>query len=280
MRFLKNKLTVTVIVLSVSFLILIGYTVGKEKMSTAGNGVGVVLNSVQGVVYKFNSKLKKSAKFMFHFKDVKEENKRLREENVVLKDKALKYDSLAKENERFKKMVNFKDQRSEYDYIGCEIIGKSGENWLDGFVINRGSDDGIQKKMVVATGEGLVGQVTSVANKWSIVQSIINENIQVAGMLNSTRENDGVVKGYKDYSNKLLAKLYFLPLDSKVKKGDTVLTSALGSLYPKDIKIGTVIDVEEDKGKLVKNALIEPSVDFNRLEELFVVVSKNKDGKY
>ncbi|EGO87264.1 rod shape-determining protein MreC, partial [Clostridium botulinum C str. Stockholm] len=52
------------------------------------------------------------------------------------------------------------------------------------------------------------------------------------------------------------------------------------SLYPKDIKIGTVIDVEEDKGKLVKNALIEPSVDFNRLEELFVIVSKNKDGKY
>ncbi|KEI06560.1 rod shape-determining protein MreC [Clostridium botulinum C] len=280
MRLFKNKLAVTVIVLSVSFLILIGYTVGKEKMSTAENGVGVVLNSVQGVVYKLNSKIKKSAKFIFHFKDVKEENKKLREENAILKDKALKYDSLAKENERFKKMINFKDQRSEYDYIGCEIIGKSGENWLDGFVINRGSDDGIQKKMVVVTGEGLVGQVTSVANKWSIVQSIINENIQVAGMLNSTRENDGVVKGYKDYSNKLLAKLYFLPLDSKVKKGDIVLTSALGSLYPKDIKIGTVIDVEEDKGKLVKNALIEPSVDFNRLEELFVIVSKNKDGKY
>ncbi|EES90588.1 rod shape-determining protein MreC [Clostridium botulinum] len=280
MKLFKNKLAVTVIVLSVSFLILIGYTVGKEKMSTAENGVGIVLNSVQGVVYKFNSKVKKSVKFIFHFKDVKEENKKLREENAVLKDKALKYDSLAKENERFKKMINFKDQRSEYDYIGCEIIGKSGENWLDGFVINRGSNDGIQKKMVVVTGEGLVGQVTSVANKWSIVQSIINENIQVAGMLNSTRENDGVVKGYKDYSNKLLAKLYFLPLDSKVKKGDTVLTSALGSLYPKDIKIGTVIDVEEDKGKLVKNALIEPSVDFNRLEELFVIVSKNKDGKY
>ncbi|CAG7840174.1 Cell shape-determining protein MreC [Clostridium haemolyticum] len=280
MRLFKNKLAVTVIVLSVSFLILIGYTVGQEKMSTAENGVGVILNSVQGVVYKLNSKIKKSAKFIFHFKDVKEENKKLREENAILKDKALKYDSLAKENERFKKMINFKDQRSEYDYIGCEIIGKSGENWLDGFVINRGSDDGIQKKMVVVTGEGLVGQVTSVANKWSIVQSIINENIQVAGMLNSTRENDGVVKGYKDYSNKLLAKLYFLPLDSKVKKGDIVLTSALGSLYPKDIKIGTVIDVEEDKGKLVKNALIEPSVDFNRLEELFVIVSKNKDGKY
>lgn len=280
MRLLKNKLTVTVIVLSVSFLILIGYTVGKEKMSVAENGVGVVLNSVQGVVYKFNSKVKKSAGFLFHFKEVKTENKRLRDENIVLKDKALKYDSLLKENERFKKMINFKDQKSQYQYIGCDIIGKSGGNWLDGFIINRGFSDGIREKMVVVTGEGLVGQVTSVAQNWSIVQSIINENIQVAGMLNSTRENDGVVKGFRDYSNKLLAKLYFLPLDSKVKKGDTVLTSALGGLYPKDIKIGTVIDVEEDKGKLVKNALIEPSVDFNRIEELFVIVPTNKDGKY
>src|SRR3712207_1148997 len=177
-------------------------------------------------------------------------------------------------------MVDFKEQKSEYNYIGCDIIGKSGENWLDGFVINRGASDGIKKKMVVVTGDGLVGQVTSVGTNWSIVQSIINENIQVAGMVNSTRENDGVVKGFRDYSNKLLAKLYFLPLDSKVKKGDVILTSGLGPFYPKDIKIGTVIEVEEDKGKLIKNAVIEPSVDFNKLEELFVVVPKNGEATY
>ncbi|KGM96393.1 rod shape-determining protein MreC [Clostridium novyi A str. 4552] len=280
MGIFKNKLTVTVIVLSVSFLILIGYTVGKDKMSTAGNGMGVVLNSVQGVVYKINNKVKKNANFIFHFKDVKEENKILREENTKLKDKALKYDALVKENERFKKMIDFKEQKSEYNYVGCEIIGKSGENWLDGFVINRGANDGIKKKMVVVTGDGLVGQVTSVGSNWSIVQSIINENIQVAGMVNSTRENDGVVKGFRDYSNKLLAKLYFLPLDSKVKKGDVILTSGLGPFYPKDIKIGTVIDVEEDKGKLIKNAVIEPSVDFNKLEELFVVIPKSDEVTY
>jgi rod shape-determining protein MreC len=49
MSFLKNKLTVTVIVLSVSFLILIGYTSKREKISTAENGIGVALNSVQGL---------------------------------------------------------------------------------------------------------------------------------------------------------------------------------------------------------------------------------------
>lgn len=274
--FKKNKLTVTVIVLSVSFLVLIGYTVKKEKMSTAQNGIGVVLNTVQGVVFKIGDTMKESISFIANFGKVKEENKELREENIVLKDKELKYDALAKENDRLRDMLNFKNQREEYNYIGCDIIGKSGDNWLDGFVINKGYDDGVQKKMAVVTGNGLVGQVTAVGSNWSIVQSLINENIAVAGMVNSTRENDGVVKGYRDYNDKLLAKLYYLPLDSKAKKGDMVLTSGLGGLYPKDIKIGTIIDIEEDKGKLIKNAVIEPSVDFNKLEEMFVVVPLNK----
>ncbi|MCY6370749.1 rod shape-determining protein MreC [Clostridium ganghwense] len=281
MTFFKNKLTVTVIVLSVSFLILIGYTSKREKKSTAENGIGVVLNSVQGVVYNFNNKIKNNINFVMNFSKVKNENEQLRAENTQLTDKALKYDALEKENERLRKMLNFKNQRSEYEYIGCDIIGKSGNNWLDGFVINRGADDGIKKRMVVITGEGLVGQVTSVGNNWAIVQSLVNENIAVAGLVNSTGENDGVVKGYRDINDKLLAKVYYLPLDSKVKKGDVILTSGLGALYPKGIKIGTVISIEEDKGKLIKNALIQPSVDFNKLEEIFVVVPKNnREVKY
>lgn len=281
MSFLKNKLTVTVIVLSVSFLILIGYTSKREKISTAENGIGVALNSVQGVIYSFNNKIKNNVRFIIDFSKVKKENEELRAENTKLQDKALKYDALENENERLRTMLNFKNQREEYEYIGCDIIGKSGNNWLDGFIINRGTDDGIKKRMVVITGEGLVGQVTSVGNNWSIVQSLVNENIAVAGLVNSTRENDGVVKGYRDINDKLLAKLYYLPLDSQVKKGDVILTSGLGGLYPKEIKIGTVIDIEEDKGKLIKNAVIEPSVDFNKLEELFIVVPKNdREVKY
>lgn len=281
MKFFKNKLTVTVILLSVSFLVLIGYTVKREKMSAAENGLGVVLNTVQGALYNLNSKIKESISFIFNFNDVKEENKALIKENNELRDKVLRYDALYKENIRLRQMLNFKDQREEYNYLGCDIIGKSGDNWLDGFVINRGTDDGVKDKMIVMTGEGLVGQVTSVGSNWAIVQSLINENIAVAAMVNSTRENDGVVKGYRDDNDKLLAKLYYLPLDSQIKEGDIILTSGLGGLYPKNIKIGSVISVEEDKGKLIKNALIQPSVNFNKLEELFVVIPKNeREVKY
>lgn len=281
MTFFKNKLTVTIIVLSVSFLGLIGYTANRGKMSAAENGIGRVLNSVQGVVYNLNNKLRNSVSFIVNIREIKNENELLRKENLELKDKAIGYDALLNENERLTQMLNFKKQRTEYTYLGCDIIGKSGDNWLDGFIINRGLKDGVKDRMIVVTGAGLVGQVTAVGDNWAIVQSLINENIAVAAMLHSTRENDGVVKGYRDYNDKLLAKLYYLPLDSKVKEGDIVMTSGLGGLYPKEIKIGTVIAVEEDKGKLIKNALIEPSVDFNKLEEIFVVVPNNdREVKY
>ncbi|MEK6264855.1 MAG: rod shape-determining protein MreC, partial [Clostridium sp.] len=52
MRFVKNKLAVVILILSVTFLFLIGYSVNRSKMSFVENGVGVTINSVQGVFYK------------------------------------------------------------------------------------------------------------------------------------------------------------------------------------------------------------------------------------
>lgn len=281
MKFIKNKLAVTIVVLSVTFLILISRSIKGEKISFVENGIGVTLNPVQGTLYKFNSKLKDSVSFIFGFSRVKTENKDLRKKNNELESKALDYDSLKDENERLREMLNFKNQRLEYNYVGCDIIGKSGSGLLDQFVINKGNKDGIEKQMIAITAQGLVGQVTNVGSNWSIVQTLANENLAVSGTIESTNDNSGIVKGYKDSDNRLLAKLYYLPLDSNIKKGDIILTSGLGGLYPKGIRIGSVTDVEEDKGKVMKNAIIKPYIDFNKLEELFIVVPKNKiDVKY
>lgn len=281
MKIFRNKLAVTIVLLSVTFLILIFKTIKSDNISLTGNGIGVTFNAIQGGIYKFNSKVKDSVSFIFNFSNVKKENEELRKKNSELESKALDYDSLKEENEKLRGMLNFKDQRSEYDYIGCDIIGKSGSGLLDQFVINKGSKDGIQKQMIAITEQGLVGQVTSTGSNWAIVQSLSNENLAVSGTIESTNDNGGIVKGYKDSNNRLLAKLYYLPLDSNIKEGDVVLTSGLGGVYPKGIRIGSVTDVEEDKGKVMKNAIIKPYVDFNKLEEVFIVLPKNKiDVKY
>ncbi|HEY8804486.1 MAG TPA: rod shape-determining protein MreC [Clostridium sp.] len=275
MGFLKNKLTVVVIILSVSFLSLIGYSANRDKMSFVENGVGVTINSVQGLFYNEFYKIRDSFQFITNISNVKAQNEELRKSNNDLQSKALDYDNLKKESERLRSMLNFSKQRAEYNYVGADIIGISGNSFSDGFIISKGENKGIKKGMIAMTGEGLVGQVTSVGNNWSIVQCLSNENIAVAALVQSTRDNNGIVKGYKDANNKPLAEIDRLSLDSGIKKGDVIVTSGLGGIYPPGIRIGSVLSVHEDKGQVMKSAIINPYVDFSKIEEVFIVVPKD-----
>lgn len=276
MNFFKNKLAVTIVVLSVSFLILIGYSVKREKVSAVENGIGSTFNFVEGGLYSLNNKIKDMFTFITEYSQVKEENKKLKEENYKLEKETVDYKSLKEENDTLKDSLNYENENSEYNYVTCDIVGKSGGSFLEQFVVNRGSKNGIAKGMVVITAEGLVGKVTYTSRSWSVVESLASENIAVGALVQSTRENQGIVKGYKDSDNKLLAKLSNLPVNSTVKKGDVILTSGTGLIYPKDIRIGKVIDVETDTGKAMKIATIEPYVNFSKLEVVTIVVPKNK----
>jgi len=149
------------------------------------------------------------------------------------------------------------------------------------FIINKGENKGLKKGMIAITGEGLVGQVASVGNNWSIVQCLSNANIAVAALVQSTRDNNGIVNGYKDKNNKPLAEINRLSLDSRIKKGDVIVTSGLGGIYPAGIRIGNVLSVQEDKGEVMKSAIIQPYVDFSKIEEVFIVVPKEtREIKY
>lgn len=281
MRLLKNKLAVTIVVLSVSFLGLIVNTVKSENKNVIESGAGSTLNPAQKIVYKTTNKVKETLDFFLNFSEIKAQNKELVSKNQELEDKLLTYSDLKDENDRLRQILNFEEERKNYNYIGCDIIGYSGGNFLDGYIVNKGKNENIQKGMVVIAAQGLVGQVTSVGENWSIVQSLSNENIVVSVMVESTRIATGYLKGFKDSQNRNLTKVYDLPMDSEVKKGDVIMTSGVGMLYPKEIKIGEVTDIEEDKVKVMKNAVVKPYVDFNKLEELFIVSPKDaREIKY
>lgn len=280
MKFLKNKLAVAIIVLSVTFLGLIIFTSARESKGIEGSA-GSALNPLQKIVYNLNRGAKDFADFFLNFSQVRNENKELSKENGELKDEIAQNSDLKDENDRLKKLLDFKESRDNYNYVATNIIHYSGGNILDGYVVDKGSNDGVQKGMIVIASEGLVGQVSSVGDNWAIVQSIMNENIAVSVMSESTREKCGILKSDKSSSEEGLVKLNYLPIDSTLKEGDVVLTSGLGLIYPKEVRIGVVQKIEEDKVKVMKSATVKPFVDFNKLEELVIIVPKDtKDVKY
>lgn len=286
MKFFKNKLAVVIIVLSVTFLALISFSIKNGGTFFMRSGIGSALNTIQGGVYKFNNSVKQSLGFVINISNIKSENEQLDKKNSELENKLVEYKNLKNENSNLREMLNFKKQKLEYNYIGCDIIGRGGSNDLDQFTINRGSNDGIKKGMVAVTDKGLVGTVTHVEKGWSIVQSLSNENSSVGAEPENTDQSnevlgEGILKGYSEGTNTYLAKIYYLPSESKIKKGDTILTSGIDSSYPKGIRIGAVVSVETDKGKVMKNAVIKPYVDFDKIEEMLIVVPKNQiDIKY
>jgi rod shape-determining protein MreC len=278
MKLFRNKLAVVIILLSVTFLILIGYTSSRENKSAVENGVGVTLNVVQGALYSITDRMSGFVSFVVNFSAVKEENEYLRARNRYLESRGLDYDVIKKQNERMRDKLGFVDRNTQYEFIACNIVARSGGGIIDNYTVDKGTKDGVLKGMIVVTADGLVGQVTDTANSYSIVQTIASENIAVSAMVKNTEENNGIVKGYREFNRKLLAKIYHLPLDSNIKEGDVILTRGQGFLYPKGIRIGYVIEVEEDRGKIQKNAVIQPYVDFNRTEEVLIVVPTDKEA--
>lgn len=274
MKLFKNKLAVTVIVLSVAFLGIIMYTVNSESKGAISSGVGSAINPLQKVLYSISDKVKGTLDFFLNFSAVKEENKELTKENIKLQNQLLEYEKFKEENDRLREVLNFTDSKNDYKYIGCEIIGYSGESYTQGYVINKGENHGLKKGMVVIAAKGLVGQVTSTGGNWAIVESLLNENIAVSVMVSSTRESTGILRGYVTRSNDGLTKVTNLPVNSAIKEGDVILTSGLGQIYPKEIRVGEVTSVETDEIRSMKSAIIKPYVDFSKLEDLFVIIPK------
>lgn len=281
MKFLKNKLTVTIIVLSVSFLLLVAYSFNRRNTSFVESGVGTTLNTVQGFFYKVNDNIKDFLGFVVNFSSVKDENASLKKRNSELERKALLYDTLQKENEELKKEAKFESDNDKYNYLGCEIVKKGGAGILKSYVISRGSKDGIAKGMAVENADGLIGIISSVGKNQATVETICNESTAVAAYVQRTGSNSGVLKGYVDSDNEDLAQLGMLPLDADVKKGDDIFTSNVGEYYPKNIPIGKVQSVETNASKGQKQAIVKPSVDFDKLGAVLVVVPKDtKEVKY
>ena len=279
MKFFKNKLAVTVIVLSVAFLGIIIFTVKSDSKNPISGGVGTVLNPVQKVVYTISDKVHDVFDFFYNFSDVKNENNDLKKKNLELENQLVEYNELKRQNDVLRGIVDFSKENNQYKYIGTNIIAKSGNSLVEGYTIDKGSSEGIKKDYIVISPEGLVGVVTEVHSNWSKIQTLLNENVAVAATIEGdSNSGDGIVKGYRNGSE-MQAEITNLPMNSTIKEGETVVTSGLGGYYPKGIRIGEVTSVQSDDVKVMKTAILKTYVDFNNLQELFVVVPPSeRDG--
>lgn len=211
-----------------------------------------------------------------NMKDTYNENKILKEK--VSEYKTLLYDNqiLKEENEELKKLIDQQDSLHEYDSIQANVIARSPERWLHQVTINKGADAGVEKNMAVITADGMVGKVLSVSSKSSTVQLLtgFDEFNRIAATIQrDDKDVYGVIEQYDEEREALLLKI-IEESDSDLEKGEVVLSSGMGGVFPSGLPIGTVEEVIPDQYGLTKTALIKPAANMYAIHQVIVVDRK------
>jgi rod shape-determining protein MreC len=165
-------------------------------------------------------------------------------------------------------LVDFARVNPENRYVAAAVIGRDPSPFLQYVIINRGSDDGIQRGMPVVTQQGLVGRVAAVTAGASRVQLITDAGSNINVRLEPSRAQ-AVLQG--NVTGDL--ELDLIPQSAEVKIGDLVLTSGLGGNFPANILIGQLTSVRSRDTDLFQRAAVQPSEDFSELEIVLVITN-------
>lgn len=183
------------------------------------------------------------------------------------------------ELEKLRSLLELKDTYNNYETTGATIIGSSVNNWFNTFIIDKGSNDGIEVNMNVLAGEGLVGIVTSVGKTHATVRAIIDDNSSISAMVSSTEDYLIVNGSLKEMTETGMIELSNLEdLNNRVKVGDTIVTSNISDKYVPGILIGYITKLEDDANGLTKYGTVAPVADFKHLNEVLVVLTTKETG--
>lgn len=235
----------------------------REGLAPFQNGITTLTKGAGDIVayFKENKELRQSNE------EMSKNIARLQEEIYTLKEKEL-------ENQRLLKLLDYKEKRkSNYQLVMAKVIGRDTNNWYKIVVINKGQNDGIQPNMPVINHDGLIGIIINSTANTAEVLLLLDGEVAVGARIFESRLAPGVVVGI-DKPNVL--KMIHISHDSQIENGQTIITSGLGGIYPRGIRIGTVASVQLEPNGLMKTAIIKPFVDFNRLEEVLVIVQVNE----
>lgn len=203
---------------------------------------------------------------------VLQENQELKQQidELTIQNTQLQQDKYELNNLR--ELYKLDEQYSGYDKVGARIIARDSGNWFHAFTIDKGLDDGLAIDMNVIAGGGLVGRITDIGSNWAKVNSIINDDSNVSGMVLASSDTL-IVKG----SLHLMAEGcigYEQLIDSRkqVEVGDKVVTSNISDKYLPGILIGYISSMEQDSNNITKSGKLTPAVDFEHLEEVLVIL--------
>ncbi len=197
------------------------------------------------------------------FKELKAERDSFREEVIRLRE----------ENYKLRHMLDIKEEvlNDIHKVLPAQVVQTHLGRGERTYLIQGGTEQGFHENDIVLSSEGLVGKITHATTYYSQVLLIIDSNSSLPALIQKNRLQ-GIIYGTGDW-NELIMELDGPAED--VEPGDMIVTSGMGVIFPPGILIGFVEEILPDRYGLANRLMIEPAVDFRRLE--IVGISPRKD---
>ena len=210
--------------------------------------------------------------YMFRYEALVAENEALRAQVAEMEETARKADSMAKENQRLRDVLEMTGTHEDYKLVDAYIIGWSSTDWSNTLTINRGTDSGIDVGMCAITADReVVGLVTEVGPNFAVVKTVLDSSLEVSANIASSGHN-GMVTGDYIAGRKDMLRMEYLPSSAVIRNNDEVVTTG-SMVYPKNLILGYVVDAGFDDTGVAKYAILEPAAQIGSLEQVFILTS-------
>lgn len=266
------RLQISILVAILGLFVLLFQSHNEQGSSRIQIAIQTVTYPFQASVQSAVSNIKNLWNSYIFLIDVKEENNRLKQQILDMEEKLSEHIENSVQFRRLRDQMLFA-RKNPLEKIYAEIIGESSDNAHNIRFINRGSNQKVQRNYIVIRKEGLVGRIHSVSPFQSSVQLMIDHRNRVPALIQRNR-----VRGLI-YGTQAGIEMRQINQHAKIKIGDRVISSGLGGLYPKGILIGWVSEIRHQQHELFKTAILESAVDFNSIEEVFVIIPSKSDSE-
>jgi len=197
-----------------------------------------------------------------------DENRALRGRLAELEEENLQFQEALVASGNLRRIVEMRED-FEVPLLPSEVVGQDVSPWFRSVLLDRGRSDEILSGMPVVTDHGLVGLVTATSPNASRTMMLLDRQSAVDAIVQRSRAR-GIVHG----SGTGQLEFVFMVRGDDVQVGDLVITSGIGGVYPKGLRVGQVTSVQTHRAELLHTAVVRPAVDFGRLEQVFVMLQR------
>lgn len=196
---------------------------------------------------------------------LQEEHARLSQENEKLKWALQSLDSLQHENRELKQHLHI-PAVEQYGHLTAKILVSPYDGLHHFFLIAAGHKDGLEKDQAVIVKEGVVGRLEKVGRHISRVLLLNDSNSRIP-VTTSSSQQKAILAG----DGTFFPTLVYVEDIHKIQKGEKVVTSGMGGIFPAGLPIGIVDEIINGKIK------IRPYVPFQQLEWVHILQVHSED---